>query len=298
MDTIVARSSYLKINKAVYFRVYKPSSTGPTSYFTECDNDNLMITRLGRTPHTEEIIMECALEAFAEAHKDTIDTFQKYEAEWNDKKVTYGYTGTVYKEFKIYFIRQLKNLYTDKRGTHHQANSAMALRVAALEATMADNTDVLDDLVEETASAFLGRSIAGDNAASTDTTLASTTTMRALLSEQATQHAANQRAFEARIEQLVTSNGGSNGASNRGSRKKSEKTTRNTSTAVARQYIKYCGSHGVNLSHTSGDCKDHKPGHEDLATYANKMGGSMRGNDWWMKWRTPDGQLCTECPPG
>ena len=160
--------------------------------------------------------MECALEAFAEAHKDTIDTFRKYEAEWNDKKVTYGYTGTVYKEFKIYFIRQLKNLYTDKRGTHHQANHTAVLeRVAALEVNMADNADVLDDLVEETASAFLGRSrtpyVVGDDATSADTTLASTTTMRALLTEQATQHAATQRAFEARIEQLVSgSNGGSN----------------------------------------------------------------------------------------
>ena len=162
--------------------------------------------------------MECALEAFAEAHKDTIDTFRKYEAEWNDKKVTYGYTGTVYKEFKIYFIRQLKNLYTDKRGTHHQANSAVLERVAALEANMADNADVLDDLVEETASAFLGRPrtpfVVGDDATSADTTLASTTTMQALLTEQATQHATTQRAFEARIEQLVSGgNGGSNGGS-------------------------------------------------------------------------------------
>ena len=137
-----------------------------------------------------------------------------------------------------------------------------------------------------------------DDATSPATTLASTTTMRALLTEQATQHAATQRAFEARIKQLVSSNGGSNGGNNRGSRKKSEKTTQNTSTTVARQYIKYCGSHGVNLSHNSGDCRDHKPGHNDLATYANKMGGSTRGNDWWMKWRTSkDHQLCVECPP-
>ena len=120
--------------------------------------------------------------------------------------VTYGHTGTVYKEFKIYFIQQLKNLYTNKRGTHHQAHHADTVleQVAALEANIADNAEVLDDLVEETASAFLGRSsrtpyVVGDDATSTDTTLASITTMRALLTEQATQHAATQRAFEARI---------------------------------------------------------------------------------------------------
>ena len=150
---------------------------------------------------------------------------------------------------------------------------------------MADNTDVLDDLVEETATAFLGHStrtpyVVGDDATSTDTTLASTITMRALLTEQASQHAATQQAFEARIEQFV-SGSNSNGGSNGGSRKKSGIGTQNNTTAVARQFIRYCGSHGVNLSHHSKDYRDKKPGRNDLATYDNKMGGSTRGNDWW-----------------
>ena len=74
--------------------------------------------------------------------------------------------------------------------------------VAALEANVAKNAEVLDDLVEETATAYSGRSRAppasfsmhrGEDT-SADTTLASTTTtMRAILAEQATQFAANQR---------------------------------------------------------------------------------------------------------
>ena len=114
--------------------------------------------------------------------------------------------------------------------------------------------------------------------------------MRALLTEQATQHAATQRAFEARIKKLVSGSKGNH-------KKRSGGKGDQSGNTVARQYIKYCGSHGVNLSHHSKDCRDKKPGHNDLATYDNKMGGSTRGNDWWMKWRGKDYQLCVECPP-
>jgi len=289
-DTLVSRSSYLKINKAIYSREYKPSSTGPTSYFAECDNDNLMITRMGRTPHTAEIIMECALEAFAEAHNDTIDTFRKYESEWNDKKVTYAFTGTIYKEFKIYFIRQLKNLYTDKRGTHHQAHytDTVLRRMAALEANVADNTEVLDDLVDETATEYNGTrapptAVTLPRRDDDDTTLASTTTMRAMMAEQATQQAAAQRAFEARIEQLVAGTGNNN-------------STRRPN--VCRQYKFYCSSHGVNLSHSSKKCRDKLPNHNTLATYENKLGGSVKHVDWWLQFRDKDHKLCATCPPG
>ena len=311
-DTLVSRSSYLKINKAIYSREYKPSVTGPTSYFAECDNDNLMITRMGRTPHTEEIIMECALEAFAEAHNDTVDTFRKYEAEWNDKKVTYAFTGRVYKEFKIYFIRQLKNLYTDKRGTHHQANHTAAVlqRMAALEANVADNTEVLDDLVDDAATAYHGAAVKAPPTAFTmprrdddDTTLASTTTLRAMMAEQATQHATAQRAFEARIEQLVAA--GNAGGNNSGKSTSTGKSRRNRdrdrdkpTVAACRQYKFYCSSHGVNLSHNSTTCATKATGHNDLATYENKLGGNLRGTDWWMKFRDKDHQLTTICPPG
>ena len=80
-----------------------------------------------RCSHPEELVMECALEAFAQAHTNTIDDFRKYESEWNEK-VARLTTGTLaYSEFKIFFTNKLKFLYTDKRGTKHQANHADVL---------------------------------------------------------------------------------------------------------------------------------------------------------------------------
>ena len=103
-------------------------------------------------------------------------------------------------------------------GSRHSANLTENVlhRVAALEANVADNAEVLDDLVEEqeNATAFLGRSrphpetftMRRDDATTTGMTLTSTATLRSVLAEQAAQHAASQRAFEARIEALESCN--------------------------------------------------------------------------------------------
>ena len=85
LDSIVSRTSYMELSKAIYMRKYIPSITGPVNYFTECENDNLMMVRMNRKPHPVELVIDCALEAFAQAHTNSIDDFRKYEAEWNDK---------------------------------------------------------------------------------------------------------------------------------------------------------------------------------------------------------------------
>ena len=99
LDSIVSRTSYMELSKAVYMRKYNPSITGPSSYFTECENDNLMMIRMKRSPHPEELIMECALEAFAQTHANTIDNFRKYESEWNDKLTKLKAGSSTYAEF-------------------------------------------------------------------------------------------------------------------------------------------------------------------------------------------------------
>ena len=156
------------------------------------------------------------MEAFSDAHSEHTDFFRKIESEWDGKKQTCTYTNTVYKEFKKFYTTKLKNLYTDTslNGSRHSDNLAENVlhRVAALEANVADNADVLDELVveQENATAFLSRTrqppetftMRRDDATATDTTLASTSTLRSALAEQAAQHAASQRAFEARIEAL------------------------------------------------------------------------------------------------
>ena len=145
------------------------------------------------------------MEAFSDAHSEHTDLFCKIESEWDDKKQTCAYTNTVYKEFKKLYTTKLKNLYTDTsvNGSRHSTNLAENVlhRVAALEANVADNAEVLDDLVEEqeNTTAFLGRSrsppetftMRRDDTTTTDTTLASTAALRSALAEQAAQHAAS-----------------------------------------------------------------------------------------------------------
>ena len=79
LDSIVSQTSYIELSKAIYMRKYIPSITGPVNYFTECENANLMMIRMNWSPHPVELIIDCALEAFAQAHTNTIADFRKYE---------------------------------------------------------------------------------------------------------------------------------------------------------------------------------------------------------------------------
>ena len=51
LDTIASRTSYIVLHKAIYDRIYTPTTTGPVIYFAECDNDNLLMIRMHRAPH-------------------------------------------------------------------------------------------------------------------------------------------------------------------------------------------------------------------------------------------------------
>ena len=110
LDSIVSRTSYMELSKAICMREYIPSITGPVNYFTECKNDNLMMIRMNWSPHPEELIIEYALEAFAQAHTNTIGDFQKYESEWNEKMALLPAGTLAYAEFKIFFTNKLKFL--------------------------------------------------------------------------------------------------------------------------------------------------------------------------------------------
>jgi hypothetical protein len=263
-----------------------------------------------KTPHSKELIMECALEAFAQAHANSIDAFRKYETEWNDtltelkKKTPLITKDMTYAPFKTFFINKLKYLYTDKRGTtKHQANHAEVVnRISALEHGLADMSmlqDDKDERLEDLETAYHSGAQMPPNycvprddrtMATENSTLGSATTYKAMMAEQrrATEQAAErQQAFEARIERMI-----SNGANTNSKNTKS-------GTKGTKQYKFYCSSHGVNISHHSGNCKDKKAGHNSEATFKNKMGGSEKRSDLYMQWRNLDtGELCKYCPTG
>ena len=255
--------------------------------------------------------MECALAAFANAHIDSINKFRTYESEWDDRKTKLKLPDTTYTEFKIFFTSKLKLLYKDQRGTshNHQANHADILlqRVAALEHNVADMSMTQEERLEDLEShAYHSRTQAAppdslclprdDATAATaaDSTLASTTTLRAMLADQAVQHQNAQRVFEARIEQLVSNN------NNTGRSGNGKQNNDNGGKRGYKQYKFYCMRHGVNITHAGNDCKDKQPNHNDNATFANQMGGSTRNVHLHMMWRQLDkpNQVCQTCPPG
>ena len=55
--------------------------------------------------------------------------------------------------------------------------------------------------------------------------------------------------------------------------KKKGRKTPDDATFPRRKTDKYCWTHGAS-AHTSGKCEDKAPGHQDAATFANRMGGS------------------------
>ena len=251
--------------------------------------------------------MECALAAFATAHISSIVSFRTYESEWNVKKSQLTFTNTTYAEFKVFFTSKLKNLYTDRHKTSHQANHADVLmqRVAALEHNIADLSSTQEERLDELEShAYLSSRVAPpgsfclprDDATattSTDSTLASTATLKAMLAEQATQHQMAQRALEARIEQLVANTSKGNNNSNQ-QHKQPDKPRK------FRQFKFYCSSHGCNSSHDGKDCRRRRADHKDAATISNTMGGNTRNVQHHMMWQDPDNwqSFCQVCPPG
>ena len=303
LDSIVSRTSYIDLSKAIYSRAYEPSNTGPVSYFAECDNDNLLIIRMGHAPHSQALIMECALAAFAIAHTSSIVTFRTYESEWNTLKSQLTSKDNTYERFKTFFNTKLKNLFTDRLKTAHQANHADVLmqRVAALEHNIADFSTQEERLDELESHAYLSSRVAPPGsfclpredataATSTDSTLASNAasnaTFKAMLAEQATQHRTEQRALEARIEHLVANTSKGN--------KQPDKPRK------FRQFKFYCSSHGCNSSHDSKDCRRRRADHKDAATISNTMGGNTRNVKHHMMWQDPDNwqSFCQVCPPG
>ena len=132
-------------------------------------------------------------------------------------------------------------------------------------------------------------------ATAADSTLASNATLKAMLAEQAMQHQNSQRAFEARIEQLVSNSNNNTGSSSNGKQQTAPGGKRGY-----KQYKFYCMRHGVNITHPNKDCNDKHPKYDDNATFANQMGGSTKNAKLHMMWRQLDKpyQLCQTCPPG
>jgi hypothetical protein len=272
-----------------------------------------MMIRMKRSPHSKELIMECALEAFAQAHTNSIDDFRKYESEWNKKlsqlkkKNPLITKDMTYAQFKTFFTNKLKYLYTDKRGTKHQANHTEVVnRIAALEHGFADMSmmqDDKDDRLEDLETAYHSRShvppsycVPRDDGtmATEGSTIGSAATYKAMMADHqraSEQRAAEQqRAFEARIERMISNSSNTTGKNTSGGKQWS-------GSKGTKQYKFYCSLHGVNISHHSGNCKDKRPGHNTEATFKNKMGGSNKRSDLYMQWRNLDtGELCKTCP--
>jgi len=53
---------------------------------------------------------------------------------------------------------------------------------------------------------------------------------------------------------------------------------------AARQFTRYCWTHGINVSHESNKCRTQADGHQVTATYGNRMGGSDKNEESYKKY--------------
>ena len=54
-----------------------------------------------------------------------------------------------------------------------------------------------------------------------------------------------------------------------------------------RQWKFFCHTHGVNLTHSSGDCPRPNEGHNKEANKCSPLGGNENRNHLWMQWCEP-----------
>ena len=279
-DSDATRASHMEIYDRFSSkgRAYTPNPNGPRDFFAECNNDRALAAAIGLNPIDVTTIMIRALAAFRDS-KHSRESLRNIEERWKLLRPSYPEPELRYEEFKRFYTKELKVLYSDlgKQGKAFHANDDMMERVQAMEYDMQTLAAEYNDL--ETAFHTAREHDYGappdtldiPNAASTIGTTLSDPLYKALMT---------------RLDAIEA------------------KTTNHTQRTrwprtESRQFKYYCYSHGINFSHSSKDCRNKlREGHDQHpgATRCDPCGGSRRNNDKWMKWQTPDGAIVDTKP--
>jgi hypothetical protein len=282
-DSDATRTSHMEIYDRFSSkgRKYTPNPNGPRDFFSGCDNDRALASAIGINTIDVTTIMIRALAAFRESTHSR-ESLRNLEERWKLLQSTFPEPERRYEEFKQFYIKELKILYTDlgKQGTALHTDS-MVDRVQAMEYDMrtlaADYNDLetafhtAQDERTERGSAAPMSTLEVPQAASTVGTTLSDPLFKALMT---------------RLD-AIEKQGSNNG-----------KSTRPRRIRPARQFKYWCYIHGINQSHASTDCKNPREGHREnaCATRCNPCGGSTRNSGKWMKWETHTGELVDTDP--
>ena len=277
-DSDATRQSHMEIYDRFSSkgRIYTPNPNGPRDFFAECDNDRALATAIGINTIDVTTVMIRALAAFRDS-KHSRESLRNIEERWKLIEPSYPEPELRYAEFKRYYTKELKVLYTDlsKNGRAFHAEDIMD-RFQAMESDMrtlaADQTDLETAFhtAQEDKTYYSERGLSAPmtsfdvpNAASTTGTSLSDPLFKALMT---------------RLDAIEAQTANQNDGSRNRPRKE-------------RQFKYYCYTHGVNLTHASKDCRNKRADHDKHpgATRCDPCGGSTKNLEKWMKWTGPTG---------
>jgi hypothetical protein len=268
-DSDATRNSHMEIYDRFSSkgRSYKPNANGPREFFAACDDDRALARAIGLNNIDVTTIMIRALAAFRDSGHSR-ESLRNIEERWKLKLPQLADPETRYTEFKTYYTKELKVLFTDigQQGRAFHANDDMMERVQAMEFDMRTLAADQDDLE----SAF-------HTARNDEHTKAPVSTLDIPPATDTVGTTMSDSVYKALMTRLDAI----------------EKQTaqRPSRQRPARQYKYYCYTHGINQSHDGRVCKNPRQGHKEHpeATRCNPCGGSTRHMDRWMKWPSPNG---------
>jgi hypothetical protein len=283
-DSDATRASHMEIYDRFSSkgRKYTPNPHGPRDFFAACDNDRALAMEIGLNTIDVATIMIRSLAAFRDS-KHSRESLRNIDERWKLLQPSFPEPELRYEEFKRYYTKDLKVLYTDlsKQGRAFHAEDDMHERFQAMEYDM--RTLAADH--EDLETAFHSARINDDHSERGFTALPSTLDIpQAASTVGTTMSDPIYKALMTRLDAIEKQTTQMNG----------QRTTPRK--RPTRQYKYYCYTHGINQSHNGSACKNPSAKHKEHpeATPCNPCGGCTRNLERWMKWPSPNGLTSTD----
>ena len=275
-DTAVINDCYNEVLNRLINRPYTSTPNGANSWFKETEDDRTMTIELGHTPPPYAIIMSSALRAFQKSGLP-LKAIREVEREWKTLRKDGNLTAdnhATYKAFKKHFNTELRHLHSSVNVAPNTANQATGLTSDDLTAVREEIAEVQDNMYATMEHNFRTIQCSIATPATDESTLTGTHRGAAY----ATGAGTSDPVLATILEKL-----------DRLERQKETPAQRPKPQRTWRHFNKYCWTHGVNASHTSGQCNWQKRGHDKDATHADRRSGSDLHADDWKKWQSPEG---------
>jgi len=272
-DTAVINDCYNEVLNRLINRTYTSTPNGADTWFKEAEEDRNMTIELGHAPPQYATIMSSALRAFQKSGLP-LKAIREIEREWKTLRKDGNLTAdnhATYKAFKKHFNNELRHLHSSVSAAPNTANQATALTRDEFREELAQ---VQDNMYATMDHNFRTIQCSIATPATDESTLTGTHRGAAYATGAGTSDPVMATILEKidRLSQKVDAQ---------------EKRPRPKPQRTWRHFNKYCWTHGINTSHTSGQCETQKRGHDKDATHADRRGGSDKNADNWKRWLSP-----------